>query len=110
MFNISFGEVALIFIIALIVFGPKQIPQIASKVGKFFFISKNYIHKLKEDIYEQSGFYEFNKAKFDIVNSYQQLKNTLVNNDNLNLLHPPIEIEQQLYQPELDFEYQPELF
>ncbi|HII30305.1 twin-arginine translocase TatA/TatE family subunit [Candidatus Woesearchaeota archaeon CG08_land_8_20_14_0_20_47_9] len=34
MFNIGFGELLLILVIALILFGPKRLPELAQAIGK----------------------------------------------------------------------------
>lgn len=112
MFGISFNEIILIVLIALIIFGPKQLPQIAAKVGVFLVGLNKYIIKLKQEIYAQSGFSELEQAKTDLTNIYSKLKNEVV-------LRQPItginEIgiktgDSILIQQELDFEQQPELF
>lgn len=35
MFGISFAELAVIMVVALLVFGPEKLPEIASQIGKF---------------------------------------------------------------------------
>jgi len=34
MFNLGFGELALVLVIALIIFGPKKLPEIGKAMGK----------------------------------------------------------------------------
>lgn len=111
MFGINFSEIALILLISLVVFGPKQLPQIASQLGRLIFAIRHYIERIKQDLYQQSGFNEINKAKTDLIKTYQQLKKDIVINNPIiedkinNYMH-----EEELYQPELDFSNQPELF
>lgn len=49
MFNIGFGELVLIMIVALVVFGPKKLPELGKAIG--------------------SGIREFKKATADIQKS-----------------------------------------
>ena len=109
MFGISFSEVMLILVIAIVIFGPKQIPEIATKAGQIFFSIRHMLYKFKQEIYQQSGFNEFNQTKQDIINTYRQLKSDITTPSTVEYIHPEQVIEE-LYQPELDFTNQPELF
>ncbi len=108
MFGISFSEIILIFVIAIIIFGPNQIPQITAKAGQFIFTMRHFLFKLKQDIYQQSGFNEFNQTKQDLLSTYQQLKSSVTTS--VNYIHPELLPDIELYQPELDFDGEPELF
>ena len=59
MFGIGFWELILIFVVALIIFGPEKLPKIAASLGK--------------------AYYEFRKTfeevKFDIENETQDIRN-----------------------------------
>lgn len=111
MFGISFSEVILILVIAIIVFGPKQIPEIAAKAGHIIFSIRQMLNKFKQEVYQQSGFNEFNNTKQEIINSYRQIRNDIITSPTIEYIHPEnITEEHPLYQPELDFSEQPELF
>lgn len=49
MFNMGFGEVALILIIALIIFGPSKLPEVGKAVGKAI----NEFKKASQDIQKE---------------------------------------------------------
>ena len=49
MLDISFTEVGLIFVVALLVFGPERLPKIATKLGNFFGRGRRLLEKLKEE-------------------------------------------------------------
>ncbi|MDQ5920100.1 MAG: sec-independent protein translocase protein TatB [Pseudomonadota bacterium] len=109
MFNISFSEILLILVIALLVFGPNQLPQIAKTAGRLLFNLRNYFSQIKQDVYEQSGINNLTDTKQDLADIYAQIKNDLATinalNNNLSLpYHSPTE-----YWEELDFEHPPEL-
>ncbi|MCE2706536.1 MAG: twin-arginine translocase TatA/TatE family subunit [Proteobacteria bacterium] len=124
MFGISFSEIILIFVIALLIFGPKKIPTIATTIGKFIYSIKAYIDNAKHSIYSHSGFNEIKTTKDDIKNIYDNLRYNLnINQTNTNATngvylsefnnYTTIEAldEAPIYfQPELDFERQRELF
>lgn len=121
MFNISFSEILLILVVALLVFGPNQLLQIIKVAGNFLFKLRNYFSQIKQDIYEQSGINNLAETKHDLAHIYAQIKNDLaainaINNNtgnnignninsNINLAyHSPTE-----YWEELDFEHPPEM-
>lgn len=111
MFGISIGEIILTLVVALLVLGPKQLPQLASKIGLMLYCIKNYIQSLKTDFYYKSGAHDVVNAKNDIVNSYMHVCANLqskptVSFTSQNNFYSKI----QPYQPELNFDYQPELF
>lgn len=116
MFGISFSELLLIFIIALVVFGPEQLPIIARKAGHLLGSIKRLQNNLSEQLYQQSGLEQINQLKDELNSTVNQIKNSLnisnINN-NLNEANERDVAMQELnffYQPELDFDKQPELF
>lgn len=113
MFGINFSEILLIFVIALIAFGPKQIPQIASKLGALIFSLRQYINKTKQEFYQQSGFNELNNTHQNLINTYNNIRGNISLNQSFELSENSFSLfneEEMFYQPELDFARQPELF
>lgn len=112
MLGISFSEILLIGIIALLVLGPKQLPQIASRIGLIIFSIRNYVANLKREFYYSSGAHEIINTKEEIAKTYTELKKSILPHNKIkdypefNLQIP----QENFYQPELDFERQPELF
>ena len=53
MFNVGIGEIAVIVLVCLIVFGPERLPQMARQVGRFLgqlrLTTQNALDQLKED-------------------------------------------------------------
>ncbi|MBY0379483.1 MAG: twin-arginine translocase TatA/TatE family subunit [Burkholderiales bacterium] len=114
MFGMSFSEITLIVIIALIVFGPKQIPEIAVGFSRFIMQVRMYFINIKEELYNKSGVNEFIKIKEQMNTVYNEfIQHIQINNkidynevyDSNNFENLPI-----YYQPELDFDRQDELF
>lgn len=112
MFGISFSEIVLILVIALLILGPKQLPQIASKIGLLIFSIKKYFNSLKNELYQQTGISEIYATKHELINTYSAIKQNISFPQRIETEEYDSfwETEPQLYQPELDFDRQPELF
>lgn len=50
MFDISFGEMALCFIVALVVLGPEKLPRIARTVGRWAGQARGYMRSLSVEL------------------------------------------------------------
>ena len=53
MFNMGFSEIALILIVALIVLGPKRLPELAKTLGRFYREIRSTVDEVKEVIVEE---------------------------------------------------------
>ncbi len=53
MFGIGFWELVLIFVIALIIFGPEKLPKIATSLGKAYYEFRKTMESVKFDIEEE---------------------------------------------------------
>jgi Tat protein translocase TatB subunit len=53
MFGIGLFELILIFFVALIVLGPKQLPQIAREVGVWYYRLKNAAYKAQTEMEDE---------------------------------------------------------
>lgn len=52
MFNLGFGEMALIFVVALLVFGPNRLPELARSLGKSLAEFRRASNDLRRSILE----------------------------------------------------------
>lgn len=114
MFGMSFSEIVLIFIIALLVFGPKQIPTITTQISRFIINIRHYFSELKNDLYDKSGLSEIQNIKEEINGIYGNIKHNIAI-DNKNQYHESFDYDafddiEIYFQPELDFDREPELF
>ncbi len=50
MFGIGFGELVLLLVLALIIFGPEKLPEVAKTLGKYYRQFKDYTDTLKETV------------------------------------------------------------
>jgi len=62
----SFSEIALIIVIALMLFGAKNVPEIARTLGKTIAQIKNTTNEIKSEIQKSSDFKEFAEIQTDI--------------------------------------------
>jgi Tat protein translocase TatB subunit len=61
MFDIGFWELALIFVLAVIVFGPERLPDLARKAGRFAARGRAMMHSLQAQLEEEVDFEERKK-------------------------------------------------
>lgn len=82
MFDISFGELAVILVVMLLVLGPQKATETARNIGRFVAKVKTMAHNVS---------FEFNSYSQPIKESYEQLKN----------------IEEQIHSSVMDIETKP---
>ena len=118
MFGISFSEIILILVVSLIVFGPQQLPQIARSAGRVFLMLQRFMTNFRQEVYAYTGFNEIRQTQQDLLQTYQQLKSSLIQEKSMarfsaetDVSAPEFaEVEHEMYQAELEFDRQPELF
>ncbi len=66
MFDIGFQELLIIFVVALLVFGPKKLPELAKTMGKWVAEIKKGVHIAKTQI-EQEINVDFKIPDEDII-------------------------------------------
>ena len=66
MFGISFSEILLILVIAVIIFGPEQLPGIARKTGRLVASLRNMGMNFRAQFYEQSGLNQFENIRQEV--------------------------------------------
>ncbi|MBF0457955.1 MAG: twin-arginine translocase subunit TatB [Nitrospirae bacterium] len=57
MFDIGIQEIVLIFVIALLVYGPKDLPELGRKVGRYLAMFKRMVNDVKRQM--DSELYEY---------------------------------------------------
>jgi len=111
----SFGEILLILIIALIVIGPKQLLQAATSIATLIYRLRKYFFDLKQDLYNKTGSNDLIDAKEQIINTVREIKSNLTKTTKTESYEFDTHLfnnylDTETYQPELDFDRQPELF
>jgi sec-independent protein translocase protein TatB len=66
MFDISFTEIMVIGIVALIVLGPERLPVVARTLGHLLGRGQRYVNQIKSDIKQEIELDEFRKLKISI--------------------------------------------
>ena len=74
MFGIGFPELIIIMVIALIVVGPKRLPDLAKALGKGMAEFRKATHEIKESLDLDE---DFNEVKRDLADSIQDLEKPL---------------------------------
>lgn len=72
MFDISFSELLVIAIIALVVIGPEKLPKVARTAGAFFGRLQRFVAQVKDEVNRESRFEELQKLQGEVHSSLQQ--------------------------------------
>ena len=76
MFDVSFSELMVIAVIALLVIGPEKLPKVARTVGAFTGRMQRYLAQIKEEVNREMRFDELQKLQQEIK---QGVENTQAN-------------------------------
>ena len=76
MFDVSFSELLVIAVVALLVIGPEKLPKVARTVGAFTGRMQRYVAQIKEEVNREVRFEELQKLQQEIK---QSVENTVEN-------------------------------
>lgn len=83
MFDVGFAEITLVFIVALVVFGPEKLPQLARNIGVWIGRAKGLFSSLKYELEREAH-------NVEIMQRYKKEMEELgLNEDNINSPTPP---------------------
>lgn len=74
MFDVSFTELMLIGVVALVVIGPERLPKVARTVGHLLGRAQRYVSDVKTDIQREIDLDEVNKLKKQMDDAAQSLQ------------------------------------
>lgn len=74
MFDISFTELLVIGVIALIVLGPERLPKVARTVGHLLGRAQRYVSEVKTDIEREINLEEVNSIKNQVKEAAESVK------------------------------------
>lgn len=77
MFDVSFSELLIIGVVALLVIGPEKLPKVARTVGAFTGRMQRYVGQIKEEVNREMRFEELQKLQQEIQTQASQLKNAV---------------------------------
>ena len=72
MFDVSFSELLVIAVVALLVIGPEKLPKVARTVGAFTGRMQRYMAQIKEEVNREMRFEELQKLQQEIKQSVEQ--------------------------------------
>jgi sec-independent protein translocase protein TatB len=95
MFDVSFTELMVIGIIALIVIGPERLPKVARTVGHLLGRAQRYVNDVKSDIRREIELDELRKFKSEMENAAQNVHESLRETET-SLREPAQALRQEL--------------
>ena len=77
MFDISFTELMLVGVVALIVIGPERLPKVAKTVGHLLGRAQRYVSDVKGDIQREVELDELRKMKDDMESAARSVQSSM---------------------------------
>ncbi len=74
MFDVSFSELLVIMVVALLVIGPEKLPKVARTVGAFTGRMQRYMAQIKEEVNREMRFEELQKLQQEIKQSVENVE------------------------------------
>ena len=93
MFDISFTELLVIGVIALVVIGPERLPKVARTIGHLVGRAQRYVSDVKTDIQREVDLDELRKLKDQMQDAAQNVQSSLQNTE--TALRQPLEAFEQ---------------
>ena len=93
MFDISFTELLVIGVIALVVIGPERLPKVARTIGHLVGRAQRYVGDVKSDIQREIELDELRKLKQQMQDAAQSVQSSIQNTE--SALRQPLEAFEQ---------------
>lgn len=77
MFDISFSELMIIGVVALIVIGPERLPKVARTVGHLLGRAQKYVNEVKSDIQNEMDMEEIGNIKKQMEDAAKSVKTSM---------------------------------
>ena len=77
MFDISFMEILVISIVALIVIGPERLPTVARTLGHLYGRCRNFVYSVRTDIHNEMRMEELKKMQSSVHETVQSIENSV---------------------------------
>ncbi len=95
MFDVSFTELLVIGVVALVVIGPERLPKVARTLGHLVGRAQRYVNDVKTDIQREVELDELRKLKDQMQDAAQSVKSSLQNTED-SLRKPLDSLEQDV--------------
>ncbi|NYT58643.1 twin-arginine translocase subunit TatB [Alcaligenaceae bacterium] len=93
MFDVSFSELMLVGVIALIVIGPERLPKVARTIGHLIGRAQRYVGDVKTDIQREMDLDELSNLKGQMEDAAKSVKSSM--EDATSALKAPLDEAQQ---------------
>jgi sec-independent protein translocase protein TatB len=93
MFDVSFTELLVIGVVALVVIGPERLPKVARTLGHLVGRAQRYVNDVKTDIQREVELDELRKLKDQMQDAAQTVQSSLQNTE--SSLRKPLEALEQ---------------
>ncbi len=77
MFDISFSELMVIGLVALVVIGPERLPKVARTLGHLLGRAQRYVNDVKADISREVQLDELKKLQSQVADSARELETSV---------------------------------
>lgn len=77
MFDVSFSELLVICVVALVVIGPEKLPKVARTAGLLLGRLQRYVNNVKDDISREMQLDELRQLQAQIQNSAKELEHSI---------------------------------
>jgi len=77
MFDISFSELLVIGIVALVVIGPERLPKVARTIGLLLGRAQRYVNDVKSDINREMQLDELKKLQAQVTDSAREFESSV---------------------------------
>lgn len=77
MFDISFMEILVISIVALIVIGPERLPTVARTLGHLYGRCRGFVYSVKTDIHNEMRMEELKKMQSSVQDTVQSVEDSI---------------------------------
>ena len=95
MFDISFAELMMIAIVALIVIGPDKLPQVAKTVGAYVGRLQRYVAQVKEEVNREVRFEELKNLQQEIKMGVDKVESSII--DSANKIEQELAVKETLH-------------
>jgi sec-independent protein translocase protein TatB len=75
MFNVGFGELLMIVLVCLVVFGPERLPEVARQIGRFIGQARLYTQRMLDELRSESELKDLNLPDLKVGNLRRQARN-----------------------------------
>ena len=81
MLDVSFTEILVVGVVALVVIGPERLPKVARTLGHLVGRAQRYVNDVKSDIQREVELDEFKKLKDQVQDAAQSVQSSLQNTE-----------------------------